>query len=233
MNAGSLLQPLGSTMFEEIAMCTGKSLKTLITFACLVALALGLASCRKKPSEYPTRDDTDNGELQVAPEPEPEPAIGSDDETPERPVAIPNARGESDIVPLQGVGPVDFGMFKEEVIGLLGEPGKSDAGIVLYYLETRGLSLLFDYKGGVKEIHCWSKEYPEAPPELVTFQGKTDKGIAMDATRDEIIAAYGQPDEVITKAQIDTLRYDQIRTDFVIYQDKLVNIKVKASKPAP
>lgn len=234
MNAGSLLQPLGSTMFEEIAMCTGKSLKTLITFACLVTLTLGLAGCRKKTSPYPKREDTGNSELQVAPALTPTPAPGSDVGTPEIPTITPKKRGESDIVPLQGVGLIDFGMYKEEVIGLLGEPGRDEGGgIVLYYLQSRGLSLMFNYRGGVREIHCWSKEYPEAPPKLVTFQGKTDKGIAMDATRGEIIAAYGQPDEVITKAGIDTLRYDKIRTDFVVHQNKLINIKVKAPKPAP
>jgi len=228
MNAGSLLQPLGSTMFEEIAMYTGKSLKTLIMFACLVTLALGLASCRKKSSPYPTRDDTDNGEVQVAPAPTLTPGSGSEVETPEQPVAIANTRGEFDIVPLEGVGPIDFGMSQEQVIELWGQPKESQV-VALYYFQ-KGVTVLLDFRVGVREIHCWSKEYPDAPPELATFPGKTDKAITMGTAKEDVIAAYGEPDKVITKDPLVTLRYEKLQMDFVIWQNKLVTIKVKTPK---
>jgi len=202
----------------------------MVTLVCLVALTLTLTGCRKRttpqtpqPAQEPNEEQTKTA-----------PVENTTNETTQEPVVAPTTRGELDIVPLAGVGPIDFGMSKEQVIEKLGQPDRSEGGgIAMYYLGSRGLSLLFDFRRGVMEIQCWSKEFPMAPPEMKTFAGKTEKGIAMGAERSEIIAAYGEPDKIITKNQVDALRYEKLRTDFVIFENKLVNIKVKAPRLTP
>jgi len=87
---------------------------------------------------------------------------------------------------------------------------------------------VLDYRRGVREINCWSKQHPMALPEMVTFPGKTDKGLAMEASREQIIAIYGQPDKTELKGPFETLRYDTLRTEFMLIENRLVNIKIRA-----
>ena len=79
--------------------------------------------------------------------------------------------GELIIEPLVGIGPVKFGMSKEEVIKHFGPPDKVFAdGTKLNYVSSRGLSFTIDSELGLQEIGCWSEGM--LPSRVTTFIGK-------------------------------------------------------------
>lgn len=214
------------TIFKEIAMFKRKYVEILILFACGIALALALSGCRKKSEEAePTKkQEKQVEESQVSTTAEP---VSEADETPTPTVGTHPLQ----VIPLVGVWPVKFGMSEEDVIKHFGPPDKMEGrGIRLYYLASKGLSLLLDPRRGVWAIDCWSKQYPDAPPDLSTFAGKTKEGVAMGAGRKQIVAAYGEPDRTASKASLDTLYYDKLRIQFTLMQDSLVSIKLRASR---
>ena len=49
----------------------------------------------------------------------------------------------------------------------------------------------------------------------------------MGATREQIVAAYGEPDEVTNQDPMIMLHYIKLRIHFMILQNKLVNIKME------
>jgi hypothetical protein len=204
-------------------MVARKYLKALILFACAIALVLPSGSCKKEPEqpEPPKGALTDS----AAPAPTQAPS-----KVP--PVRTPKVSNDQlQPIPLVGLGPVTFGMSKEQVIELLGQPDRAEGrGIALYYLESRGLSLLLHRSLGLQTIDCWSKDYPEAPPQMTTFVTKTEKGIAMGASRKQIVAAYGKPDRTDVRRSFDILYYDQLQIEFMLANDKLINLKLKAPK---
>jgi hypothetical protein len=135
-----------------------------------------------------------------------------------------------------GVGPIKFGMQKDEVIKILGKPDKTDgSGQGLNYVESKGISLFVTPKQGVTAIDCWSEDYPLGNAK--NFNGKTKKGIGMNAARAEIVAAYGQPDKTSSNGPLTTLYYQKLNAQFSLAGDKLVDLKMgvprKMSEPSP
>jgi hypothetical protein len=133
-----------------------------------------------------------------------------------------------------GVGPIQFGMQKEEIIKFLGKPDKTDGmGQSLNYVESKGISLFVTSKQGVTTIDCWSENYPLGKAK--NFNGKTKEGVGMNARRAEIIAAYGQPDKTSSNGPLTTLHYEKLNAQFSLVDDKLVNLKMgvqrKVSEP--
>jgi len=135
------------------------------------------------------------------------------------------------IEPGVGVGPIKFGMTKEEVIKSFGEPDKIEGGGAgLNYVSSKGISFLVHPARGVRAIDCWSKEYPFPFAAISTFIGKTKEGIGMGASREQIEAAYGRPDQVTTQGPLTTLRYNKLQMHFMLMQGKLVSIKMESPK---
>jgi hypothetical protein len=201
-------------------MNTRKYVTMLIVFALAFAVGLAVNGCKKEADQPP--DETP----QTAEKPD-DPVIEPDkpDEPAEKPVV---SAGGLQVVPLVGVGAVKFGMSKEEVIKSLGQPER-DERIALYYLGSKGIHVVLDPRAGVRQIHCWSKDFPMPPPEaLTTFVGKTEKGIGMGSGREQIVAAYGQPDTEDAQGGMVALRYKQLKTDFTLSQNKLVSIRLEA-----
>ena len=136
------------------------------------------------------------------------------------------------IEPLIGIGPVRFGMSKDEVVKHFGWPDKTSAGeeTKLSYVASRGLSFAVDAELGLQEISCWSEGM--LPSGVTTFAGRTKEGIGIGATREEIIAAYGQPDRTSTdsKGVIQNLHYDKLRARFSLLEGKLRSMIMEAPK---
>lgn len=128
-----------------------------------------------------------------------------------------------------GVGPVRFGMSKEEVIKHLGQPDKIDELIQdvvrLDYISSRGLNFGLNPTVGVNYIKCYSKEYP-GESNVTTFAERTKKGVAMGASHNQIVAAYGEPDRTDSKGPFTILYYDNLRSEMIITNDRLVGIKM-------
>jgi hypothetical protein len=205
--------------------------RILILVACGIALTFVLSGCKEEPERPDVPEiEKPNDETTVE--------VGTTDEPPTSPktndVKLPSpppVTADDQFQPILGVGlgKVKFGMPKEQVIALLGEPDRIEAGgMALYYLKSRGLQILIDPARGVRAVDCWSKDYPNAPHEMSTFAGKTKEGIGMGATREQIVAAYGEPDRTDSRPPFETLRYGKLRAHFVLTQDSLVNLKLLA-----
>ena len=145
------------------------------------------------------------------------------------------SRDEIIIEPLVGIGPVRFGMSKDQVIEHFGRPDKVMAeGTKLNYVSSKGLGFTVDSELGLQMIQCWSDNWPtELPFAVTTFTGRTKEGIGIGATQEEIVAAYGQPDRTGTdsnKGVIQNLSYDKLRIKFSLWQDKLISMTLEAPK---
>jgi len=145
------------------------------------------------------------------------------------------SRDEIIIEPLVGIGPVQFGMSKDQIIEHFGQPDKVMAeGTKLNYVSSKGLGFTVDSELGLKMIQRWSDNWPtELPFAVTTFTGRTKEGIGIGATQEEIVAVYGQPDRTGTdsnKGVIQNLDYYNLRIKFSIWQDKLISMTLEAPK---
>jgi hypothetical protein len=202
-------------------MNTRKYVTMLIVFALAFAVGLAVTGCKKEADQPPDETRAQTAEKTDDPVLEP----GKPDEPAEKPVV---GAGGLQVVPLVGVGAVKFGMSKEEVIKSLGRPER-DERIALYYLGSKGIHIVLNPRTGVSQIHCWSKDFPMPPPEaLTTFVGKTEQGIGMGSSREQIVAAYGRPDTDDAQGGMGVLSYKQLKIDFTLSQNKVVSLRMEA-----
>jgi len=144
------------------------------------------------------------------------------------------------VEPLVGIGAVQFGMSKDEIIEHFGQPDKVTTrteGTKLNYVASKGLGFEVDSELGLAKIQCWSKNWPEKLLFTVAnFTGKTKEGIGIGSTQEQIISAYGQPDRTdrkeigANKEIIEGLDYDKLRINFSIWQDKVISMTLEAPK---
>jgi hypothetical protein len=152
------------------------------------------------------------------------------------------------VSPEGGIGPVKFGTKVEEIVRLLGEPdwrhdeegdatlpspgAKPDAKAVkkmraeLGY-DRRGFRLVADEDRGLYLIHCFNNRGGVVSSET-GFRGKTNEGIALGASLDEVLKTYGKPE-----AQMDSrlVWYRKRGYEFMFHDKKLVSIRVSAPNP--
>jgi len=193
-----------------------KSRKSIVIL-CAMAVIVSLAGCKKKiPSQNSAKEidsSTSSGTV--------------------------FERNEDLILELGvGVGPVKFGMSKEEVIRHFGQPDDFEQVefdnldvpmsefALISYDSSRGFALFLNSEGNVDQIECYSEEYPSRPSRIVTFKGKTKKGLSMGASFDEIITAYGKPDSIGLRGPCVTINYDKLNTEMLISHDRLVQIQM-------
>ncbi len=145
---------------------------------------------------------------------------------------VEDERGDQLIIePLVGIGPLQFGMSKDEIIKHFGQPDKVLAkGTKLHYVPSRGLSFTVHAELGLQEISCWSEGM--LPSGVTTFAGRTKDGIAIGATQEEIVAVYGQPDRTGTdsKGITQNLHYDKLRAKFSLREGRLISMILEAPK---
>jgi outer membrane lipoprotein-sorting protein len=138
------------------------------------------------------------------------------------------------ITPGVGIGPARFGMSKEEVIKVLGEPDSIPAegkGMILSYLQSRGYQLHVTPQRGLVMIICVTQKTFFV--KVRDFSGKTKEGIGMGATEKEVEQAYGKPDSRRTWATDAVgLSYNRLGIDLTLHGDKLLQMMFKAPPPA-
>ncbi|HEV3116025.1 MAG TPA: hypothetical protein VGY58_03160 [Gemmataceae bacterium] len=138
------------------------------------------------------------------------------------------------VTPLVGIGPVKFGMMRDEVEKLLGKPdavepvGKS--GLVNLNYGSRGVFLGVSKILGVITISCAAQQATFL--RIRDFAGKTDKGIALGASAADIQRAYSEPSRKETKAGSTYLSYNKLEADFTLFGDKLVQMQFRRPRPA-
>jgi len=97
------------------------------------------------------------------------------------------------IVPGIGIGEVKFGMSREQIVAILGEPEFTNLGAYLCY-PSRGLQLILVGREPDRLGMIIAN-----PMDLVAltrneFPGQTDKGIRMGSSEQQVREAYGAPD---------------------------------------
>jgi outer membrane lipoprotein-sorting protein len=139
--------------------------------------------------------------------------------------AAPAERQQRELVvtPSEGIGPVRFGMKREQVEQLLGKPdGERMAGHVVLNYGSRGVFIGIGKETGVLSISCYSQSAMAL--KVRDFSGQTDKGIRIGASAAEIIRAYGEPESKETKMGSTYLVYDKLQAHFTLFSDKLVGM---------
>ncbi len=128
-----------------------------------------------------------------------------------------------EVKPGVGLGPVKFGMTKQQAIEALGKPDKEEQrGMALEYY-SRGYGILVGPVRGVQMIHCFTQV--TFAIKVRDFQGKTTEGIGMGSRRADVEKAYGKPDEArMNGPQTTYLEYRKRGLHFTLFNDKVVQL---------
>ncbi len=129
-----------------------------------------------------------------------------------------------DIVPGVGVGPIKFGMTMDEVKQVLGKPDRT-TGKALEYLSL-GLAVGPSKQDGTVAVILMGDG--NGSYLVDRFKGATKEGVRMRSTRQEIVAAYGEPEKTASEApSLETLYYDSGRTEYSLKDGRLVHIALR------
>ena len=164
----------------------------------------------------------------------------------------PNPQDGSSLVvsPETGIGPARFGMSRDDVIRVLGEPNwrkehryadnlqprpeltsknAADAKYVMTELgyDARGFRLAIGTPGGLHSIHCFNQT--SMGPSVHDFQGKTREGIRLGASPDDVKKAYGEPEATMGS---DNYWYAKRGWEFSFRNGKLVGYRATPPDPS-
>jgi outer membrane lipoprotein-sorting protein len=124
--------------------------------------------------------------------------------------------------PTVGLGPVTFGMSKDDVIKLLGQPDKIDQrGMSLDYL-SRGYTILVHPVRGVMFINCISQKLFIV--KVRDFAGETAEGIRLGSSLEDVKKAYGDPSATEDNMGTLYIRYNKLGLEFVVALDRVMQI---------
>jgi outer membrane lipoprotein-sorting protein len=131
-----------------------------------------------------------------------------------------------------GLGPIRFGMSREQIESLIGKPDsyESDQTSLLYY--SRGFTLSVSHRSGLKGIHCLSHELEMH--RLRVFAGKTKEGIGIGSTLHDVEKVFGKPDRNESYAPGNQyLEFYRIGLSIRSYEDKVIEIDMTAGQTRP
>ena len=136
------------------------------------------------------------------------------------------AREIMQIVPLSNVGDIRFGMNKNVIIKILGQP-EQEKGYKLFYI-SHGLQLTVSPKDeSLILIACGATN--EAEGNMIKLCNcKTSENIGMGSSRENIAQAYGKPSsEIAVEENVITLFYDNIKAQFILTDNKVTYMVFK------
>lgn len=132
------------------------------------------------------------------------------------------------LVPAVGMGDVRFGMTKGEVIAHLGKPdGMADSGLTLLYL-SKGFTVTVHPQFGVIAFTCSAVAAMPPNGKAKDFQGRTEEGIGIGATEEDIVAAYGDPDTRDAEGGQTDLHYPERGMRFLLLDDRLQQLTLRS-----
>lgn len=127
------------------------------------------------------------------------------------------------VVPKEGIGQLKFGMIKDEVVKIMGEPEQKTDKDQSFIYGSMGFSLGFSRQGYLYSFNCYTKKAVWPLLLIVNdFPGQTDKGIKFGSNENEIITVYGPADKRDVNGKQVTLTYQDQGFYFYILKDKLV-----------
>ena len=132
-----------------------------------------------------------------------------------------------EVIPGVGLGPVKFGMPKEEVVKLFGKPDVEDKGSVGY--PSRGYVCMIGPKRGLVAISFFSQQ--ESAFKVRDFAGKTKEGIGIGSSLKDLEKAFGKPTAVektdVPGATGTYVRYSKLGLEFTLFYDKVVGFMLQ------
>jgi hypothetical protein len=137
------------------------------------------------------------------------------------------------IVPGVGIGEVKFGMSREQIVAILGEPEFTLHEEYLGY-PSKGLQLSLG--GREADKLGWIVANPGDAASLVQhdFRGQTDKGIRIGSSSRAVADAYGKPDPPLPSdkdhPQLHVARYETLGLMFSFVDDKVAQIFASRTK---
>ena len=137
------------------------------------------------------------------------------------------------ILPGEGVGPVKFGMSREEVNALLGEPDvvlptgdeRGITGASLLYFSL-GLDIRVDSNLGVTAFTCVLDN-----PNFSDFRGRFKNGISMDSSPADIQRTFGQPVRETSTGEATALFYEVAKSKITFVAGNGRNTEGSSSMP--
>jgi len=136
------------------------------------------------------------------------------------------APGDENLIikPLEGVGEVKFGMKRTEMEKILGPPERLN-GMTCEYL-SKGTAVMGSRSTAVAVILFGDANSPQSPV-VQACKYKTDKGIGMGSTYDEMVEAYGVPSSVAPMSQGKMASYKQIEATFSLVNDRVIHMSFR------
>jgi len=206
-------------------MVTKKYVRIVILLACGIALVLASSSCKKK-------EELGTGKEPNIP-PKPGPIVDiSPDKGPT--IDISPKPGPSEkpakafvIEPLVGIDKVRFGMSVEQMKQILGEPYRVKGP--LYEYRDSGFAV-FAVNNTVTMIACGDRRSSDSAP-IKRCKSRTNKGIGMGSSQEDIIKAYGQPSstqQLPGDGNAVMLRYNQLSSEFLLRNGKVIYMMFRA-----
>lgn len=130
------------------------------------------------------------------------------------------------LVPREGVGEVKFGMSREQIVAILGEPEFTLHNSYLCY-PSKGLQLVLVGREPDKLEQIIANPFDAANLTRNDFPGRTDKGIRIGSTKQEVRDAYGEPTPPppgVKRTRADMIGYEKFRLAFGFTDNKVVQI---------
>ncbi|MDB5390927.1 MAG: clpC [Planctomycetaceae bacterium] len=130
------------------------------------------------------------------------------------------------VTPLEGIGPIKFGVSCQEVKNLLGKPEleiqPAPGGFTILSYASRGFYLHISPHNGVELIRCVLGTI--SANRMRDFPNLKNQNIGLGASNADLIEAYGEPDSQHSQNDTTTFYYDEICVEFSLFQDQLVSM---------
>jgi hypothetical protein len=147
--------------------------------------------------------------------------------------ADPNKSEKDDkflMEPGVGMGKLHFGMTKDDMISILGQPQATNY-VSIYDYRTFGVTI-FIRAGLIWGISCSRGDAPD-DRRVDNCRCQTTRGIKIGSTKQQIIEAYGEPTTIRIENRFTRMLYKTFTMDFRLKDDKVVHIGVQSPSLSP
>jgi outer membrane lipoprotein-sorting protein len=132
------------------------------------------------------------------------------------------------VTPGTGIGPIKFGMSKDEIVKILGKPEVEEKTTLQY--SSRGFALSVSPQRGLLLIDCFSQK--TCAFKVHDFAGRTEEGIGIGSSLKELEEAFGKPDTARTEPSTTSkcVSYGKRGLSLTLYDDKVVGFMLSAPR---
>jgi outer membrane lipoprotein-sorting protein len=137
-----------------------------------------------------------------------------------------------EIIPGVGLGPVRFGMSREEIEKHFGKPDRYENNKTTLIYHSRGFVLYVNPRRGLINIHCMSQTMNLF--KVREFAGKTKEGIGIGSSLQDLEKVFGKPERDEGHDPMNKrLIYTKRGLDIDLFQDKVIGILMRNIRSSP